>query len=122
MWSSQVSIGKKIADRTQRRAQRVRQRLKNGNSPRVSVFRSLTNIYAQIIDDKQHKTLVSCSSLELKNLTGDKQAVARAVGLELAQRALKNGVTTVVFDRGPFLYHGRVKALAEGLREGGLHI
>ncbi|KKT24125.1 MAG: 50S ribosomal protein L18 [candidate division TM6 bacterium GW2011_GWF2_43_87] len=77
---------------------------------------------AQIIDDKAQRTLVSCSSLELTGLTGDKKAIARAVGLELAKRALSNKIESAVFDRGRFLYHGRVKALAEGIREGGLHV
>ncbi|EKE05167.1 MAG: 50S ribosomal protein L18P [uncultured bacterium] len=90
--------------------------------PRVSVFRSLKYIYAQVIDDINSTTLVSCSSLELKNLKGDKKAIANAVGKELAKRAQEKGITTAVFDRGSFLYHGRVKALAEGLREGGLNI
>jgi large subunit ribosomal protein L18 len=117
-----VSLERNIAKRTERRAQRVRQNLRKREFPRVCVFRSLTNIYAQIIDDKQNKTLVSCSSLELKNLTGDKKAIAQAVGLELAKRALDSGINTVIFDRGSFLYHGRVKALAEGLREGGLQV
>ena len=117
-----MSLQKNITLRTQRRAQRVRSRLKEHEFPRVSVFRSSKNIYAQIIDDNQQKTLVSCSSLELKDLTGDKKAIAYAVGRELAQRALKGTITRVVFDRGSFLYHGRVQALAQGLREGGLQI
>jgi large subunit ribosomal protein L18 len=116
-----VSFERKINKRIHRRAQRVRGRLKLGESPRVSVFRSLNHIYAQIIDDNQQKTVVSCSSLELK-VKGDKSEVAHAVGRELASRALEKGITTAVYDRGPFLYHGRVKALAEGLREGGLQI
>jgi large subunit ribosomal protein L18 len=77
-------------------------------------------VYAQVIDDSKQATIASCSSLELKGLTGDKKSVAHAVGLELAKRAVSQGCTTVVFDRGSFLYHGRVKALAEGLRAGGL--
>ncbi len=89
---------------------------------RVSVFRSLRHIYAQVIDDSIGKTLVSCSSLDLENLSGDKKAIAQAIGFELAKRAQNKGITTAVFDRGSFLYHGRVKALAEGLRDGGLKI
>ncbi len=112
---------RKIACRTKRRALRVRQVL-NGALPRVSVFRSLKHIYAQVIDDNQQKTLASCSSLDLENVTGDKKAVAQAVGQELAKRALQHGIKEVVFDRGSFLYHGRVKALAEGLRDGGLQL
>ncbi len=79
-------------------------------------------MHAQIIDDAVQKTLASCSSLQLKDLAGDKTAVARAIGLELAKRAQEQGVSAVVFDRGRFLYHGRVKALADGLREGGLKV
>lgn len=114
-----MSLQKKIALRTERRKQRVRKRLAS-DRPRVSVFKSLRGIYAQIIDDNQQKTLVSYSSLQLKNATGDKKAVARTVGTELAQRALAQGIKVVAFDRGPFRYHGRIQALAEGLREGGL--
>lgn len=117
-----MSVLRKIAQRTKRRELRVRRGVKTSDLPRVSVFRSLKQIYAQVIDDKQQKTLVSCSSVELKDQKGDKKAVAHAVGKELAARALKSGITTAVFDRGSFLYHGRVQSLAEGLREGGLKI
>ena len=79
-------------------------------------------MYAQLIDDAQQKTLASCSSLELKTLKGTKKEVAHALGKEFAQRALKAGVQTAIFDRGSSLYHGRVRALAEGIREGGLRI
>jgi len=116
-----VSVLRKIKNRAKRRALRVRNKFQT-DVPRVSVFRSLNNIYAQIIDDNAHLTLVSCSSLELKDLKGDKSAVANAVGKELASRAKNKGISAAVFDRGRFLYHGRVKALAEGLREGGLKI
>lgn len=117
-----MSIQKKVAFRSRRRALRVRKSIRGAAVPRVSVFRSLNNIYAQIIDDAAHQTLASCSSLELDSLKGDKQSVARAVGLELAKRALEKDINAAVFDRGQFLYHGRVQALAEGLREGGLKI
>lgn len=117
-----MSLKRKIAQRAFRRASRVRARMKNSSLPRVSVFRSLKHIYAQVIDDTAQKTMASCSSLELEGLKGDKKAVAHAVGLELAKRAAGQSVTKVVFDRGSFLYHGRVKALAEGLREGGMSI
>ncbi|MFC1841698.1 50S ribosomal protein L18 [Candidatus Dependentiae bacterium] len=110
-----------MKNRSKRRALRVKRKIKT-ELPRVSVFRSLRYIYAQIIDDSAHTTLTSCSSLELKGLKGDKRAIATAVGKELAKRAQEKGVKEVVFDRGRFLYHGRVKALAEGLREGGLKI
>lgn len=99
----------------------MRRRIKIDTTlPRVSVFRSLKQIYAQIIDDAARKTLVSCSSLELKKVAGDKKAVAHKIGLELAKRAQAQGLSAVVFDRGSFLYHGRVQALADGMREGGL--
>lgn len=117
-----MSLLRKIALRTQRRKNRVRKRIKSSELPRVSVFRSLSHIYAQLIDDKNHKTVTSCSSLELKKIKGDKKTIAHAVGRELAKRALDQGVKNVVFDRGPFLYHGRIKSLADGLREGGLQL
>ena len=89
--------------------------------PRLNVFRSETNIYAQIIDDVNGVTLVSASSLE-KDFAceGDKKAAAKKVGQNVAERAKAKGIDTVVFDRGGYVYHGRVKALAEGAREGGL--
>lgn len=118
-----MSIQQKIAQRKKRKALHVRSRLrKESILPRVCVFRSLSHIYAQIIDDIQQKTIVSASSLEIKGLTGTKSEKAHAIGKELAARALKNGITKVAFDRGRFLYHGRVKALAEGARVGGLEI
>lgn len=117
-----MSLKRKVAQGTRRRALRVRSRLKTDGMPRISVFRSLRYIYAQVIDDQAQKTLASCSSLELEGLKGDKTAVAHAVGVELAKRALSKNVSKAVFDRGRFLYHGRVKALADGLREGGIQI
>jgi len=118
-----VSLQKKIAQGAARRARRVRAVVKkNVKLPRVSVFRSLSHIYAQIIDDATHKTLVSCSSLDVGKVSGDKKAIARLVGLELAKKAQNQGVSVAVFDRGCFLYHGRVKALADGLREGGFKV
>jgi large subunit ribosomal protein L18 len=117
-----VSIERKISQARERRKNRVRTRLGTGNGIRVSVFRSLSHIYAQIIDDNSQKTLVSCSSLELENLKGDKKFIAQEVGKELAKRALKQGLNEAAFDRGQYLYHGRVKALAQGVREGGLKI
>lgn len=116
-----MSLKRKFAQRKQRRTMRTRSKLVNTGLPRVSVFRSLQHIYAQVIDDQAQTTLVSCSSLELE-LKGDKKEKAHAVGIELAKRALGKKIEAAVFDRGSFLYHGRVKALAEGLREGGLHI
>ena len=108
---------------TQRRAERVRLRLKKMGSgrPRLSVFRSAKNIYAQVIDDARGVTLAHASTLEEKGLKGaDKDAAAR-VGALVAKRALDKGVTEVVFDRGSYIYHGRVKALADAAREAGLN-
>lgn len=117
-----MSLERKIAQRRKRRASRVRKVVTATGLPRISVFRSANHIYGQLIDDTAHKTLASCSTLVLKNIKGDKKVVAHAVGLELAKKALKEGIAKAAFDRGPFLYHGRVKAFAEGLREGGLQI
>lgn len=113
---------KKIQQRAKRRKLHVRSRLNTDKMPRISVFRSLNNIYAQLIDDQAQKTVASCSSLELKDLSGDKKAKAKAVGIEFAKKALEKGVKKACFDRGMFHYHGRVKALADGMREGGLEI
>ena len=89
--------------------------------PRLNVFRSETNIYAQIIDDVNGVTLVSASSLEKDfKVEGTKSDAAKQVGVNVAERAKAKGIETVVFDRGGYVYHGRVKALAEGAREGGL--
>lgn len=90
--------------------------------PRLSVFRSEKNIYAQIIDDKAGVTLVSASSLE-KSFTekGADKGAARAIGKVVAERAVEKGITNVVFDRSGYIYHGRIKELAEGAREGGLN-
>jgi len=117
-----VSIERKVKQRTERRIQRVRKDLRNKEVPRVSVFRSLKHIYAQVIDDSQQKTLASYSSLEGKKLAGDKKAIAHAVGRELAKKIKELGIERAILDRGCYLYHGRVKALAEGLREGGVKI
>jgi large subunit ribosomal protein L18 len=115
-----VSLQRKIKLRKVRRKFRTKNKI---NQPvRVSVFRSLNNIYAQLIDDAQEKTLVSFSSLQVKNQKGDKKEVARLVGVELAKQAIGKGINQAVFDRGGFKYHGRVQALAEGLREGGLQV
>jgi large subunit ribosomal protein L18 len=103
----------------ERRKFRVRNRIKRTGRLRLSVFRSLKHIYAQIIDDEKGETLVAESSLALK-LKGNKTEVARKVGLALAEKAIAKGIKQVAFDRGPYKYHGRVKALAEGAREGGL--
>jgi large subunit ribosomal protein L18 len=118
-----VSVATKIDKRAQRRALRTRSHIQNKQGlPRVSVFRSLKHIYAQVIDDKAQKTLVSCSSVEVEGLTGDKKQIAHSVGKTLADRAMKLGISAVIFDRGSYLYHGRVKELADGLREGGIKV
>ena len=89
--------------------------------PRLNVFRSASNIYAQVIDDVTGKTLVAASSLEKGfECEGTKTDAARQVGMMVAERANAAGIETVVFDRGGYVYHGRVQALAEGAREGGL--
>ena len=89
--------------------------------PRLNVFRSETNIYAQIIDDVNGVTLAAASSLEKDfQVDGTKSDAAKQVGVNVAERAKDKGIEAVVFDRGGYLYHGRVKALAEGAREGGL--
>lgn len=118
-----MSLLTKNKKRTARKLNRVRSKLKaNLSLPRVSVFRSLNHIYAQVIDDVAGSTLVSFSSLELKSAKGDKKDVAQKVGIELAKLALSKNINEARFDRGSFLYHGRVKALADGLREGGLKV
>ena len=107
---------------------RVRKRIarKKGvsNRPRLSVFRSNKNIYAQVVDDAKGVTLASASTLEkaLKGQlkSGSSKDAATAIGKLLAERATANGVKEVVFDRGPYLYHGRIKALADAAREAGL--
>lgn len=116
-----MATSKKDRMKTQRRILRVRAKVKRyGMPPRVSVFRSLNHMYAQVIDDMKQQTIASCSSLELTDIKGDKKTVAHAIGIELAKRAKEKGVEAVVFDRGRFKFHGRVKALADGLREGAL--
>ena len=109
-----------------RRRERLRYQLKQKGAgrPRLSVFRSGRHIYAQVIDDAQGRTLAAASTLD-KGLreggqTGADKDAATAVGKLVAERAMAAGVTQVVFDRGSYLYHGRVKALAEAAREGGL--
>lgn len=114
-----MSLIRKVAQRTKRRSARVRSAV-NLSRPRVTVHKSLVNVYAQIIDDVQQKTLASYSTLDLSKRTGDKKSQARAVGMELAKLARERGIENVWFDRGSAKYHGRVQALAEGLREGGL--
>jgi large subunit ribosomal protein L18 len=112
----------------ERRKARVRRAVKAHafGKPRLSVHRSSKQIYCQIIDDAAGRTLVSASSLEKANREGLKTGAtieaARLVGKQIAERAIEAGVKEVVFDRGAYMYHGRVKALAEGAREAGLTI
>ena len=116
----------KLSDRIERRQGRVRGLLRRaaGERKRLTVFRSSKHIYAQVIDDDAGVTLASASSIEKTSRDGQKTGAnaeaAKAVGKLLAERAVKNGVTEVVFDRGGYLYHGRVKALADAARESGL--
>ncbi|OGY23773.1 MAG: 50S ribosomal protein L18 [Candidatus Woykebacteria bacterium RBG_13_40_7b] len=88
--------------------------------PRLGVFRSNQHVYAFLVNDQEGKTLLSVNDLQLKNIQGTKTKVAFEVGKQLAKEAKEIRIKTVVFDRSGFLYHGRVKALAEGAREGGL--
>ena len=118
-----MSVDKKRFDRRTNRVRRVLRRAAKGRL-RLSVFRSSKNIYAQVIDDKDGKTIESASSLDKelrKSLPkGCDVNAAQSVGKLVAERAVKAGIKTVVFDRGGYLYHGRVKALADAAREGGL--
>ncbi|QUL97688.1 MAG: 50S ribosomal protein L18 [Candidatus Fermentithermobacillus carboniphilus] len=112
-------------EKRKRRHLRVRKKvIGTPERPRLCVFRSLKHIYAQIIDDMSQKTLVSASTLEPSfretGKSGGNVEAASIVGKIIAKRALEKGIKKVVFDRGGYLYHGRVKALADGAREGGL--
>ncbi len=115
-------IGSNVA-RTRRHA-RVRKKISGTSEcPRLNVFRSLKHIYAQIIDDTKGVTLVAASTLDesLKGKNGGNKEAAREVGKLIAEKALKAGIKDVIFDRGGYIYHGRVMELAEGAREGGLN-
>jgi large subunit ribosomal protein L18 len=113
-------------DMQARRRERLRFQLKQKSAgrPRLSVFRSGKNIYAQVIDDAQGRTMAAASTLDTalreQLKTGADKEAAAAVGKLVAERALAAGISAVVFDRGSYLYHGRVKALADAAREGGL--
>jgi large subunit ribosomal protein L18 len=121
-----VAITKKDNPRRARlrRHARVRKKMAGvSDRPRLAVFRSLQHIYAQIIDDQAGHTLVAASTLEpaaRADVSGSKSEQAERIGRLLAERAREKGVSQVIFDRGGFLYHGRVKSLAEGARAGGL--
>jgi large subunit ribosomal protein L18 len=114
----------KITNARRKRHVRLALRRSGGGRPRLSVFRSSKHIYAQVIDDARGETLASASSLEKEMRAGSNTGAdidaAKAVGKLLAERAVKKGVKEVVFDRGGYLYHGRVKALADAARESGL--
>lgn len=107
-----------------RRVTRIRKKLRaTSNRPRLTVFRSNVNIYAQIVDDSKATTLVSASSKELKatqSMVGKKMEQAQEVGALIAKKAMDKKIKEVVFDKGAYKFHGRVKALAESAREGGL--
>ena len=104
------------------RAQRIRRKLKRVNSERyrLTVFRSSRNIMAQIIDDKNNKTLVSASSIKEKNVNKKKKDLSLHVAEMLSKKAIDKKITKVYFDRGRYKYHGRIKIFAEALRKGGL--
>ncbi len=109
----------------QRRHRRIRMKISGTNEvPRLNVFRSVDHIYAQVIDDVAGRTLASASTLDKQLMSGldgkTKKEQSTVVGKAVAERALSAGIKRVVFDRGGYLYHGRVKALADGAREGGL--
>lgn len=112
------------SERRERIKKRIRKTVKGEpGSPRLTVFRSNTEIYAQLIDDRNGKTLATASSLEkgIKTSKGTKSDISKLVGKAIAEKAIKAGINRVVFDRNGFLYHGRIKSLAEGAREGGLN-
>ena len=106
-----------------RRHSRVREKIRgSADRPRLAVFRSITHIYAQLIDDNAGKTLVAASSTALKGEKAKKTERAKAVGQALGEQAKAKGIAEAIFDRGGYRYHGRVKALADAAREAGLRI
>jgi len=121
---SEIGMDKREALR-QRRHRRVRKRVRGtAERPRLNVYRSLCNIYAQVVDDAEAVTLVSASTIDPevrgRVKTGGNVESAKIVGETVAKRALEKGIKSVVFDRGGYKYHGRVRSLAEGAREAGL--
>jgi large subunit ribosomal protein L18 len=119
-----VSVLRKIKNRTNRRESRIRKniRLNYANDKiRISIFRSLNHIYAQAIDDLKSCTLASSSSVDIKE-EGNKSFISKKVGYALAQKLKSKGINEVIFDRGSYMYHGRVASLADGLRDGGLKV
>lgn len=117
-----MSIQKAIQKREKRRTFRVRNRLKNVNTNkfRITVFRSLKHIYAQVIDDASQATIASFSSSQLPATEHSKKELAKMVGQELGKQLQGKALEKVFFDRGAYKYHGRIAALAEGLRESGV--
>src|SRR6187402_2878048 len=114
-----------MAVSTQNRRAKIRAKIRSkisgsASRPRLAIYRSNASIYAQIIDDLSGTTLASASSGDLKKVKGTKVDLSKEVGKKIAELAVSKGVTEVVFDRAGYLYHGRVKALADGAREGGL--
>ena len=113
--------GPTVREARERRHRRVRGKVRGtAERPRLMVFRSNRGIFAQLVDDASGKTIAGASWMTVKSLKGNKTDQAREVGKALAAAAGKAGIESVVFDRGGYLYHGRVKALADGAREGGL--
>ena len=108
------AIRQRIHDRIRRKLSGTAER------PRLNVYRSLSHIYAQVIDDQKGETLVSASSMGMKLKTGGNVEAAKEIGKAVAELAVKQGIKKVVFDRGGYLYHGRIKALADAAREAGL--
>ncbi len=108
-------------DIRQRIHERIRRKLRGSSErPRLAVFRSLKHIYVQLIDDTQGRTIVAASSAEKNGPNGGNVAGAKKIGQLIAQRAVEKGIKKIVFDRGGYLYHGRIKALADAAREAGL--
>ena len=100
---------------------RIRQKMQGtAERPRLNVYRSLNHIYAQIVDDAKGETILSASTLAAKKKTGGNVAAAKEIGKQVAERAIEKGIKRVVFDRGGYLYHGRIKALADAARAAGL--
>jgi len=113
-------MGSRLIGR-ERRKLRVRGNVSGtAERPRLTIFRSNSHMYAQVIDDQNGTTIASASSLQMKLKTGGNVASAKEIGKAVAERAIEKGVKKVVFDRGGYLYHGRIKALADAAREAGL--
>jgi large subunit ribosomal protein L18 len=118
--TSKHSSQKEVA--RQKKKMRIRRRVKGtAERPRLCIFRSARHIYAQVIDDANGATLVAASTLDIEGMKGANKDTAKAIGAEVAKRALGKNIKAVVFDRNGYLYHGRVKAVADGAREAGLN-